>query len=48
MQPLPPYVQACVDELVALAPPLTEEQQRIIRHALTRRPQAPAQDARAA
>lgn len=31
MQPLPPHVQAAVDELVALAPPLTEHQKHVIR-----------------
>jgi len=30
MQPLPPHVQAAVDELVADAPPLTPDQVRLI------------------
>lgn len=34
MQPLPPHVQARVDELVACAPPLSESQQRAIQRAL--------------
>jgi hypothetical protein len=31
MQPAPPHVQAAVDELLACAPPLTPEQERLIR-----------------
>jgi hypothetical protein len=36
MQPLPPHVQARVDELVAAAPPLDDEQKAVIRRALMR------------
>lgn len=31
MQPLPPYMQARVDELLAVAPPLSPAQQLLIR-----------------
>lgn len=31
MQPLPPHVQAAADELLACAPPLTPEQEHLIR-----------------
>lgn len=47
LPPLPPHVQARVDELLACAPPLTESQKRVIR-ALGRRPQPAAATQQAA
>jgi hypothetical protein len=47
MPPLPPHVQAAVDELLACAPPLTDEAKRAI-SALGRRPAAAAAEPQAA
>lgn len=47
MEPLPPHVQAAVDELLAVAPPLTDEAIRAIR-ALRPKPARPAAEPQAA
>lgn len=47
MDKLPPHVQAAVDELLACAPPLTDEAIRAI-SALRRKPSVPAAEPQAA